>query len=127
MKPNSGLTMALLARHKVSCLSEITRDMVKIDDLYIVNNHLSLEAKEIIADAAGIADAAIDQAVIRRDHPQFEEAGFTNSSEQELMAIGRIYGAHGREIDITEEGIVVHPRTNLQRRKKIKQETVAVA
>lgn len=117
MKPGNGLTTVLLARHNVSSLEEITRDMVSTADLQIINGHMSVDAREVIADASGVADEAREPVVIKRNHRKFQEAGFHHSTEEELMAIGRIYGAHGREIDITQEGIVVHPRTALQRKK----------
>lgn len=124
MNHNHNLTIALLGRHNVSSLEEITRDMISTEDLKIINACMSLEAKEVIADAAGHADEAIDSVVIKRDHPRFEKAGFQNSTEEELMIIGRVYGVHGREIDITTEGIIVHPRTILQKRKSKQFATV---
>jgi hypothetical protein len=120
------LKIILTKRHNVSSLQDITRNMLTADDLKIVYDSMSIEAKEIVADASEIADETLERIVISADHSLFNQSCLKKRDEDELLLIGRVYGHFGREIDITQEGIIVHPKTSLQNTLKFKQETTLV-
>jgi hypothetical protein len=84
-------------------------------------------AKELISDLSEIADTKQDACVCGKTLA-FVESGLADLTREERILVCRIYGSQGREIEISDEGMIVSPSQKVldeKRRQMRKQGQVA--
>jgi hypothetical protein len=109
MKPKNGFVMAMLAAFNVSHVDAIPRDALTLDHYRMLDRAMESEAKSFLFEASATADETKQPLVISTPNEALQKSGLLNTSAEERILISRIHGWLGREMTISDDGIIVAP------------------
>lgn len=123
MKPNCGFVMAMLAMCSVTHVELVKRDMITADHIRLMDHSLTSKAKELLLDFASIADEKKEAFVCHKTRA-FIESGLADLTYEERILVCRIYGSQGRELQISDSGMIVAPSQKVldQKRREMKKQ-----
>ena len=118
MKPNTAFVITMLAMCSVAHPDQVSRDQIKADHIRLMNDSLTSETKSLLLDLTGVADESMATVVITADDIRVLGSGILRTTEEERILICRIYGSQGREIEITDDAIIVSPSELVLKKKR---------
>ncbi len=106
----------ILISCKVDSVRQIKPGMINGDQTRIMQKHMSSAASKLLLDATSIADETGEPYVAEGDI--FYSSGLQSLPNEDATIIVLIYEHHDREIEITEDQLVVSPSATALARKR---------